>query len=543
MCLFPRNIRNPTRSIARCGGQKLRMQVKCNECAECKKQKRLEWSFRANEHCKETFANGGFVVFMTLTYNDDNVPHLSDFIDVKQYGIADFMCFSSRDWMLFLKNMRRQLAYHWTQKNNGAVQFTYFLVSEYGTEEGKTHRPHYHVLFFVNDNRTSSIKEEKPFTPYIFSDLVDKCWTLGITDGYAFKGRTYFKEHVYGYDFGDKNLNKNALPACSYVSKYVTKDSSFQKEIDNRLKLLKERLNDDDYNDLKRNVSMYHRQSRGFGEYYLKTIDKDSYKHIFECGSIKYPQPNNVSYYLAIPQYYLRKLFYVTKKRADGTRFWSPTKLGLEFIEKRTLHSYDSQLQRFTNIYLNLDEGFKTHIQNVLNGRTLHDLARYCSFYYGRVRNDINSHSLPSYSLSSTEDTISSIMAHIVTSSHSNDLPSCDTFTRSLDNDIVELPLVYNNLFSELDFTPNVAISSRYEDYTSYDIAPIIAEIKQVSFNTFVKLYTYNDKIDPAFAHFDYLLDLFNNIEQKSNLPQQQYFDYLETLKQRFKQFNILTSK
>lgn len=79
MCLNPIKIRNPTQNISRSGGQKLMLEVPCNQCAECQLAKRAEWSFRSYQELQHTFRNGGFVYFDTLTYSPKTFTHVKRF--------------------------------------------------------------------------------------------------------------------------------------------------------------------------------------------------------------------------------------------------------------------------------------------------------------------------------------------------------------------------------------------------------------------------------------------------------------------------------
>ena len=82
MCLFPRSIRNPTKHIYKNGGQPLTMDVPCNQCAECKKNHRLQWHFRSYHHVNECVKNGGYVLYDTLTYAPEHLPWLSQYVDM-----------------------------------------------------------------------------------------------------------------------------------------------------------------------------------------------------------------------------------------------------------------------------------------------------------------------------------------------------------------------------------------------------------------------------------------------------------------------------
>lgn len=108
---------------------------------------------------------------------------------------------------------------------------SYYFVTEYGTADtysdpsGRlhygTHRPHYHVLFYVTDPR---------LTPVVLSDIIADVWKYGRTDGIRYHDRTYFNHNVFWKTCGDNRMRGLTM----YLAKYITKDSDFQKVLDKR---------------------------------------------------------------------------------------------------------------------------------------------------------------------------------------------------------------------------------------------------------------------------------------------------------------------
>lgn len=79
--------------------------------------------------------------FVTLTYNDDNLPNPSnDNFDDEWSHFRHNSTLSKRDIQLFLKKLRRHYDYNFNHKG-----IRFLLVGEYGP---KTNRPHYHAIFF-----------------------------------------------------------------------------------------------------------------------------------------------------------------------------------------------------------------------------------------------------------------------------------------------------------------------------------------------------------------------------------------------------------
>ena len=130
---------------------------------------------RSYYECLDTFENGGYVYFDTLTYDNEHLPKVSDFTNkIKRGSKDDFSCYNTEHIRLFLVRLRRFAEYY---NNSLKDNLKYFVTSEYGDrkeyidERGRkrrgTERPHYHVLFFVKNNAISVYK---------LSMLIDQAW-------------------------------------------------------------------------------------------------------------------------------------------------------------------------------------------------------------------------------------------------------------------------------------------------------------------------------------------------------------------------------
>jgi len=105
----------------------------CGKCLNCRARSRQEWVFRL----RQEYLSSNFGLFVTLTYDDENLP---------PDGV------SIRDVQLFLKRLRKRLRSLLkipTKEYKFSSTMRYFIVSEYGDH---TFRPHYHgILFFSFD--------------------------------------------------------------------------------------------------------------------------------------------------------------------------------------------------------------------------------------------------------------------------------------------------------------------------------------------------------------------------------------------------------
>ena len=149
--------------------KKAEIVVPCGKCFFCRKKYRLQWQLRLQH---EFVSYEGVAMFLTLTYNEENLPN--DNLLIK------------RDVQLFIKRLR---------KFYKDVKIKYFAVGEYGT---KKNRPHYHLIIYglrAPENRNNS---KLNFKYGLF--LAERIWKKGFC-------------HV-GF------VNSKCI---SYVSKYVMK--------------------------------------------------------------------------------------------------------------------------------------------------------------------------------------------------------------------------------------------------------------------------------------------------------------------------------
>lgn len=495
MCLKPIRLRNPTEKISPNGGQPLLLSVPCGKCSECKKNKRLEWYFRSYYECLGCVKKSGFVYFDTLTYRDKDLPRLSHFVDMPD-NVNDFMCFNYAHFRDFIKNLRSYLSY-----NHKGVSFKYFMTSEYGTDERYTHRPHYHLLFFVFG----------PIDPLDFSRLISRLWQYGRTDGLPYKETSYVLEHIYSGELSKKVCTK----VCNYVSKYVTKDSTFQKELDNRLSLLSKHFDADELKVIRKSVDMFHRQSQGFGSYYLESMDKDEKYFVKKNFACRMEDSEEVKLCLKLPLYYKRKMFYKCLRDSDNKVYWQLNKLGYDC-------SYDyfvSCINRVTNhikdVLFNCnDEYFLRTFNNLLDGRDIEDFVIYKLFYKGRLRPLLGSCSFSKmsqkYGLSDEEYNLYDWLHRCLSSSFVRSSDYGYNVTRDVEQRTIVFGSSYGSLFGDV-------------------------EMINVRYDAFLKSFLFNEDSCYEFRYFDRLDFLYESYVYEDFKLKEGTFEYIEDLKQKFK--------
>lgn len=367
-CLNPVLVPNQSRFINYNTRHPLLVMARCGKCASCQQNKSAEWSFRAFKHAEDCFCRGGYVLFDTLTYSDKYVPRLSNYSDFSLLTPSeDYMCFSSEDLRLFHVNLRKRLRKLGFEKG----VYSYFCATEYGTSEKHTHRPHYHLLFYVYE----------PVPPLVFSELVAKAWKFGRTDGVPWKSRTYVNSNIF------RSLAVGSRRVVNYVTKYVQKSSAFERIIDKRIKIVLHRLAPDmDWlntdacrqkkRELYRVATQFHRQSIGFG---ASALADEPVRELFERGFFKMPN-GNPSMFTRIPisNYYLRKVCYYKHTLDDGYQLWLVRPFAKELLELRS-----ASLRRNLSHHLR-----QVSFNAGLNGVDFDSLSDYLLDWRGRLLAD-----------------------------------------------------------------------------------------------------------------------------------------------------------
>lgn len=392
MCLFKRYIKTTAKLLPLDNSTSAILQVNCGRCSECIEQKSAEYIFRSYYQAASCIQQGGYVLFDTLTFKDECLPHLSDFSSllVDKCCDFDFPCFNREYVRNFFKRLRIQLSRSGFDVKN---HLKYFLTSEYGTDERYTHRPHHHILFYVSNPELS---------PLTLSAAISHAWTYGLTDGLPYQPLSYVYNHVYGRmstsSFDDVITRK----VCNYVAKYVCKDSDFFKIVLSRIDILSKYCNfhldlsNSEFSDnseyikfVKRCVSPFHLQSIGFGADFLAF---NNLEDVLMTGDIVMPDAKLGKKTLHLPQYFARKLFY-DLYYIDGKPKWVLNAQGIAHNRCYVRENISKLAQKFKDWHNSLQEYFGSdnapdvdlYIRNLLCGRSYEDFASYIMLYRGRV--------------------------------------------------------------------------------------------------------------------------------------------------------------
>lgn len=221
------------------------------------------WNTRIYSEYIDCINHGGRVIFANPTYDDRHLPRYWYF---SQDGTRKwFPTFSKRDKDRFLSSLLKRWERAGFTGNNTSYPFKYIWANEYGTEEGYTHRPHYHIMLFI------------PIEIYEYESK--RCFELGIkcTIENYWKNLLQHYWSVQGVPLGmvrwspDESIFVNAEFACMYCSKYMFKSDNL---------LINEKVKEyyDEFGKLpddgkKKGSLTTHWQSLHFGESLKKKFD------------------------------------------------------------------------------------------------------------------------------------------------------------------------------------------------------------------------------------------------------------------------------
>lgn len=302
------------------------LDVPCNDCLECRSASQDSWVFRLGSDLKELYANKGFAVFLTFTYNNRNLPYTS-------FGFnGDVVpCFSADHVSSFLNKVKVYMS-----RTYGKGSYRYFWCSEYGKF---TKRPHYHVLFLLN----------RGVDYFQFCETCRKYWKHGFMFPRCENG-------VYVDNKGQRTtpLLHHVQNACAYACKYITKDLDYCE-----LPLVKRYL--DVRKTLPAEVRSHfnkflpkHWQSKGIGSSYFKTVDNpDKLLHAVEFGV---QNPTNLRM-MQLPRYYVERFcFSHTRKVVCGHPIVVRELLNdyCDVVRKVHEFSYRSKIASLNDFFINV---------------------------------------------------------------------------------------------------------------------------------------------------------------------------------------------
>ena len=146
------------------------LQLPCGQCIGCRLARSLDWAVRCVHEAAEHPEN----CFLTLTYNDDNLPNDGS-LNVEHF-------------QKFMKRLRKSIH---------PLKIKFFHCGEYGA---KLSRPHYHALIFGYDFPDRELFTTTNGVPLYTSEKLQNLWK-------------------YGYS----TVGDVTIESAAYVARYCTK--------------------------------------------------------------------------------------------------------------------------------------------------------------------------------------------------------------------------------------------------------------------------------------------------------------------------------
>lgn len=165
------------------------LKVPCGQCLGCKQKRIRDWALR----CQHEAKMHEFNYFITLTYNDENLP------DGNTLDYADFQSFMKK-------------ARHWygifdwrTKKQWPNTKLRFFMCGEYGSLK----RPHYHVLLYNFPIPDLKFLKDTPKGSRLYtSELVSNLWK---NRGFVTIGSVEYASAAYVAQYCIKKMGKEDI--------------------------------------------------------------------------------------------------------------------------------------------------------------------------------------------------------------------------------------------------------------------------------------------------------------------------------------------
>lgn len=389
MCTRPIAIKNV--AAPRRNGAFPYIQVPCRHCDECQLQSSNDYFLRSWSIYRALDPNKWTPFFVTLTFNDDNLPYHHFYRRVGE-GFEHLGIYPTFDHDLlhkclksFRQYFRRLLSVYETYVNPKTNRKCKRIVRVPSWKElphclvtcelgEKTHRPHYHMICFVPFKL--SYKQ--------FQNILHRFWTYGFTKSIKIKST------------GTQQGDRSDANCFRYVTKYVAKGFG---------NYIPEYVSPDWFTDIPRCRYMPRVfTTNGYGSWLLDLLSEQNIKD----GSLSLNVEGKYQKY-SVPQYALRKILYkshfiddprIVLERKDGNFFEEPyydvkrktftqterTELGDKLSLEHAKYSVSIDYFHARQAYFSAGNDFQNYLDRI--GFPYHDtdvkksLSEYCQSDY-----------------------------------------------------------------------------------------------------------------------------------------------------------------
>ena len=292
--------------------------IPCGSCKSCRNTARQGWFVRLSLELKEKLANHWKAGFITLTYNNENLPTIPASVITNPSIPADTPCFNRfhvRDLVIKLRDF--------LYKRYGCCRddsLVYMIVTEYGE---LTHRPHYHGIFCVPPRVDLRA----------VYDFISSYWNANF--GFVCPRKYEGGRSRSGKRIAPFELKFDASACARYVAKYVCKDLSFWKQ-----------FSKEDFTKEIKYYAPFHIQSRSLGFCYIESLSESQKMNLIKNGVSVDVSDVMVS----IPVYFKNKILFTPEYIVDSRGKRLVRRRKTEFLEKYKQELYDLKISRYEDI-------------------------------------------------------------------------------------------------------------------------------------------------------------------------------------------------
>lgn len=188
------------------------IEIPCGKCIECRLKYSRSWADRCLLEAQQYKHN----YFVTLTYNDDHLV-MRDGVNTVTGERTKAATLVKEDLQNFNKRLRRQYEYYGHDTENDKIRF--YGCGEYGSST-KTHRPHFHVIYFNLD-----LDNPCPNDPELNDKMKLQFYQRSP------QGFNYYRSPFLEKLWSDKNKKQIGFvlvadvtwESCAYTARYVMK--------------------------------------------------------------------------------------------------------------------------------------------------------------------------------------------------------------------------------------------------------------------------------------------------------------------------------
>ena len=338
--------------------------VPCGKCADCRAKEYNAWRFRVRTEFNALKDKGWNVGFITLTYDEKNLPKIPKKCFQKEEEYKEISCFNKNQVRNWISEIRHYCKYHYKMVNGDNLR--YFITSEYGE---LTHRPHYHAILAWNPKLTNKNGETCDYKT--MHALCKHFWTYGLVGP---------KEYVGDNNCKSFEIQGDSTACLSYVCKYVSKDISYVDKVKNitfyeNPKQYEENSKERELARCYTNCTPFHLQSVSLGYEPIKNLSDNDKLNLIKNGACFIGDDKTYE----IPMYIKNKIIYNNYYVVDENGKRLVRREASQFFEENRDEFFEKKAKFYDKFINQIDKSFleKAGVENDIIEKIMNSLNQY----------------------------------------------------------------------------------------------------------------------------------------------------------------------